>query len=98
MPEKNVDLTGSVYLSISSAASCSAVNPRVYPPLLCSAPIKVRFDLLSDLATNVPALFLDWNLNSYSDIVLLLFTVSVCKLFQSSVQKYRKRFLKASDD
>ncbi|KAK0574788.1 hypothetical protein LWI29_029083 [Acer saccharum] len=26
-----------------SAASCSAVNPRVYPPLLCSAPIKFQF-------------------------------------------------------
>ncbi|KAL5759365.1 hypothetical protein ACOSP7_017889 [Xanthoceras sorbifolium] len=26
-----------------SASSCSAVNPRVYPPLLCSAPIKYQF-------------------------------------------------------
>lgn len=29
------------HLFLSSASTCSAENPRVNPPLLCTAPIKV---------------------------------------------------------
>lgn len=41
---------------IFSASTCPEVNPRVYPPLLCTAPIKVcsaQWDSFSELILGV---------------------------------------------
>lgn len=58
--------------TVSSSSTCPAENPRVYPPLLCSAPIKVCIVLLCH--------------NFYSFFLILLLAEVVLRYFSWQFQ------------
>lgn len=75
-----------------SAATCDPENNMVTPPLLCTAPIKVRpiyWFIVQPFRSSFSG---DWLVSLSS------FAVPICKSLQSQLQKDRKRIAKASID